>query len=208
VSTQTTFEDRLLDRLLLVVATNPGPREPGAPRPRRRRLPVATAGFASAGVVAALAVVIAGGTQAAYAIVSHPDGRVTVRLASLSDAAGLQAALRHRGIPAVVDYSATCRPVPYPPAPSVAHPNGGRPGHQVKQRSGARLQRARGRHAGVRIEVSKATHGTRGVIFTIDPSSIPAGQKLYITTYSSQMNALSVRIGSKATTPACPPTTP
>jgi hypothetical protein len=206
VSTRTTFEDRLLDQLRLVVAANPAPPEPGARQPRRRRWPVAAAGVAAAGVAAALVVVIAGGTQAAYAIDSHGDGRVTVHVASLSDAAGLQAALRARGIPAIVDYSATCRSVPYPPAPRVRH--GGRSVSQVKQRARARVQRARGMHTGVPIEVSKVTHGTRGVTFTIDPSSIPAGQKLYITTYSGEMNALSVRIGSKAPTPACPPTAP
>jgi hypothetical protein len=206
VSTQTTFEDRLLDQLRLVVAANPTPPEPSVRQPRRRRWPVAVAALPAAGVAAAIAVVTAGGTQAAYAIDSHPDGRITVHLASLTDAAGLQAALRARGVPAIVDYSATCRSVPYPPAPRVRH--GGRSISKVKQPASARLQRARGMHAGIPIEVSKVTHGTRGIIFTIDPSSIPAGQKIYITTYSGEMNALSVRIGSRATTPACPPTAP
>jgi hypothetical protein len=205
VSTQTTFEDRLLDHLRLVVAANPALPEPRVRAPRRRRWPVAAAVVAAAGVAAALAVVIAGGTQAAYAIDSHPDGRVTVHLASLSDAAGLQAALRDRSIPAIVDYSATCRSVPYPPGPSVTHPHaGGRSVSQVKQ-ARAHVPGARGMRVGVRIQVSKDAHGTRGVTFTIDPSSIPAGQKLYITTYSGEMNALSIRIGSKGPTPACPP---
>jgi hypothetical protein len=63
-------------------------------------------------------------------------------------------------------------------------------------------------HVGVRVQVSKDAQGTRGVTFTIDPGSIPAGQNVYITTYSRELNALSIGIGSKAPTPPCPPATP
>jgi hypothetical protein len=166
---------------------------------------VAAAGLAAAGLATALAVVIAGGTQAAYAIESHPDGSVTVHIASLSDAAGLQAALRARGIPAIVDYSATCRSVPFPPGSSVTRPATGRPS-EVKQ-TPARSRGRRGVHRGVRVEVSKA-RGTGGVTFRIDPSSIPVTKNVYITTYSGEMNALSIRIGSEPPTPACPPLAP
>jgi hypothetical protein len=166
---------------------------------------VAAAGLAAAGLATALAVAIAGGTQAADAIDSHPDGSVTVHLASLSDAAGLQAALRARGVPAIVDYSATCTPVPYPPGSSGTRPAPGRPS-EVKQ-TPARSPGRRGMHRGIRVEVSKAG-GPGGVTFTIDPSSIPAAKNVYITTYSGEMNALSIRIGSKPPTPACPPTAP
>jgi len=202
VSTQTIFEDRLLDRLRLVVAANPAPPEPGARPPRRRRWATAAAGLAAAGAAAVLAVIAAGGTQAAYAIDSHADGSVTVHIASLSDAAGLQAALRDRGIPAIVDYSATCKPGPGPPGVT-PRDKGARTFSEVKQAPGSGHKR----HAmqmGVRVEVSKGPNGASGVTFKIDPSSVPAGQNLYITTYSGKMNALSVRAGSKAPTPPCP----
>lgn len=208
MSTQTTFEDRLLDRLRLVVAANPAPPEPGARQPRRRRWPAAAIGLAAAGVAAVLAVVIAGGTQAAYAIDSQPDGSVTVHIASLSDAAGLQAALRNRGIAAIVDYSATCMPVPAPPTSTVTRPDtGGPPFSQVKQAPGAGHKR-HAMEVGVRVEVSKGPNGTNGVTFKIYPSSIPAGQNVYITTYSRKMNALSVRIGANPPTPPCPTAAP
>jgi hypothetical protein len=208
VTIQTTFEDRLLDRLRLVVAANSAPPEPGARHPQRRRWPAAAAGLATAGIATVLAVVIAGGTQAAYAIDSQPDGSVTVHIASLSDAAGLQAALRDRGIPAFVDYSATCRPVPAPPANSATSPDtGGPPGSQVQQAL-ARPPRTSSTRGGVWAEVSKGANGTHGVTFKIYPSSIPAGQNVYITTYSRKMNALSIKVGSKAPTPLCPPAAP
>jgi hypothetical protein len=206
VGTQTIFEDRLLDQLRSVVAANPAPPEPGARPPRRRRWAAAAAGLAAAGAAAMLAVIIAGGTQAAYAIDSQPDGSVTVHIASLSDAAGLQAALRRRGIPAIVDYSATCKPVPASPGVT-RHDKGGPTFSEVKRAPGAGHKRHAMR-VGVRIEVSKGPNGTSGVTFKIDPSSIPAGQNVYITTYSGKMNALSVRTGSKAPRPPCPPPVP
>ena len=203
---QTTFEDRLLDRLRLVVAANPAPPQPGVRLPRRHRWPAAAAGVATAGTVAALAVVVPGGTQAAYAIDSQPDGSVTVHLARLSDAAGLQAALRDRGIPAFVDYSATCTPMPTPPASRVTKPDSHAPtevqpapGHSPPIR---RMQ------AGIWVEVSRGANGPHGVTFRIYPGSIPAGKNVYITTYSRRMNALSIGIGSKAPRPPCPPPAP
>ncbi len=214
MSIQTTFEDRLLDQLRLVVAGNSASPGDGAPLPRRRRWPAAAAGLAGAGLVAALALVIAGGTPAAYAIDSQPDGSVTVKIASLRDATGLQAALRDRGIPAFVDYSATCRPapaprpVPAPPASSVIRPDTGRPPFSQVQQGPAPSPRTRDMRSGVRVEVSKDGGGTHGVTFRIDPGSIPAGQNVYITTYSRKMNALSIGIGSHPPTPPCPPAAP
>jgi hypothetical protein len=64
-----------------------------------------------------------------------------------------------------------------------------------------------GMRVGVRVQVSEAS-GAGGVVFTIDPTIIPAGQNLYITTYSREMNALSIGVGSKAPTPLCPPAGP
>jgi hypothetical protein len=53
-----------------------------------------------------------GSTPPAYAIDSHADGTITVKIGSLSDAAGLQAELRAAGVDAYVTYDAnptTCR---------------------------------------------------------------------------------------------------
>jgi hypothetical protein len=208
MTTQTTFEDRLLDRLRLVVAANSAPPERGVRQPRRRRWPLAATGLAGAAVAAALIVVIAGGTQTAYAIDTQPNGSVTVHIASLRDAAGLQEALRRRGIPALVDYSATCTRMPAPPPGGVTrHGAGGPRGFEV-HRAPAPARGARRMRVGVRVQVSRDANVTDGVMFTIDPGSIPAGQNVYITTYSREVNALSVGIGFKAPTPPCPPGAP
>jgi hypothetical protein len=61
---------------------------------------------------------------------------------------------------------------------------------------------------GARVTISRDADGPGGVTFTIDPESVPAGQNVYITTYSGEMNALSIGIGSKAPTPPCPPAAP
>lgn len=208
MTTHTTFEDRLLDRLRLVVAANAAPPQPRARQPRRRHWPLAAAGLAAAGVAAAFVIVIPGGTQAAYAIDSQPDGTVTVQIASLSDAAGLQAALRDRGIPAIVDYSATCRSVPAPPAGGATRPDPGGESSSHVERAGAPAPGKNAMQVGARVQVSKDTNGTGEVTFKIDPASIPAGENVYITTYSREMNALSIGTGSKAPTPPCPPATP
>lgn len=167
---------------------------------------MAASGLAAAGVAAALTIVIAGGTQAAYAIDSQPDGSVTVHITTLSDAAGLQAALRDKDIPAIVDYSATCTSLPSPTRNSVTSPGTGAPPFsQVEQ---APAPGTSAMQVGVRVQVSKDANGTGGVTFKIDASSIPAGRNVYITTYSGAINALSVGIGSKAPTPPCPPPAP
>jgi hypothetical protein len=197
------------ERQTLAAAAGSGRRwrVPASSHGVRARVVIA-AGVAVAAVVAILAATITGGTTDAYAIDSQPDGTVTVQIASLSDAAGLQAALRDRGIPAIVDYSATCTPVPGPPPTSVTRPEApGPPADEVEQAP----EPAPGTSAmdvGARVQVSKDTNGSGGVTFTIDPGSIPAGQNVYITTYSGEMDALSVGVGSKAPTPLCPPAAP
>jgi hypothetical protein len=114
--TTTNFEDRLLEQLRHVVADNPAPApEPIAPRRRTgARLALVGAGAAAATAVAIVATG-GGGTSDAYA--------VDARIARLSDAAGLQRALRAKGVPAVVDYrpasDATCVPAKRADVPGV-----------------------------------------------------------------------------------------
>ncbi len=205
MTSQTNFEDRLLDELRSVVAANPVSRGPTAGRSRRRRGPAAAAGFAGAGAAVAIAVGVVGGSQAAYAVEGGPGGVVTVHIASLRDAAGLQTALRHHGIPASVDYSVKCRHVPAPPGTRVAHPHrGSRPPFSEVLRAPGRRLHTRDMQSGVRVALSRGVT-SHGVMFQIDPSSIPVGKRVYITTYGRKMNALSIGIGSKAPTPPCPP---
>jgi hypothetical protein len=119
------FEDRLLRELRSVVTANGG--EP------RRRLPwaaprrVAAVGAAAAAVaVAAVAAVqfVSGGAEPAYAVNTNDDGTVTVEIASLSDAAGLESKLREAGIPAVVQYLPPGKACKQPWPTGVSDPGG------------------------------------------------------------------------------------
>jgi hypothetical protein len=97
------FEDRLLLHLQDVVRAQT-PAQTGRTHRVRNRWLAGTAVAAAAATVAAL--VMTGGASAAYAIGEH-DGTVTVTIKSLSDATGLQKALRDKGISAYVDYTPT-----------------------------------------------------------------------------------------------------
>jgi hypothetical protein len=89
------------------------PDHPAAPRsqqarfggPRRRRFSRVAAGLA-ASVAAAVAVVAGGfsGPAPAFAVQTEADGDVVVTIHQLSDAAGLEQALRDQGVDADVDY--------------------------------------------------------------------------------------------------------
>ncbi|RBQ16103.1 hypothetical protein DP939_31250 [Spongiactinospora rosea] len=115
------FEERLLSALKQDMAgrsaTDPADAgiglAPVARGPRWRRgygLAAAAAGVAA---VAATTVTIGGGLGgAAFAVTTDPDGSVGVRIDDFRDADGLEAALRRKGISAVVDYlpsGQTCR---------------------------------------------------------------------------------------------------
>ena len=130
------FEDRLLHELRGIVAA-----EPAAERERRpswtwiapRRLVPAVGTVVLAGVAAVAAVqLVGGGAAPAYAVSKNDDGTVTVEIASLEDAAGLEAKLRDAGIPAVVQYlppGKACKQ-PWPgatPAPGSLSSPGGMP---------------------------------------------------------------------------------
>src|SRR5512132_3410525 len=120
------FEERLLHELRAVVAARPAPGPAPASAPARqrarRRLVLAGAGGVAA-VLAAVAIFAGGGgTESAYAVTPRADGSVTVKISRLSDAAGLQRALRDAGVPAVVGYGASTHCPP--PATGAGHEAG------------------------------------------------------------------------------------
>jgi hypothetical protein len=130
------FEQRLLRELRQVVADgprhSPEPERPAAARKLfGRRLPLALAGGAAAAIAIAIvgALSLGGGEPSkAWAVDRNPNGTVTVRIDSLSDAAGLQRKLNDAGVPALVQYlppGKTCAgdggaPQPPPPPPGAS----------------------------------------------------------------------------------------
>lgn len=116
------FETALLSELRTIVA------ERTQRRPRRRlagplrrpsfiAVPVGVAGVAAAVVVGVGAL---SGATAAYAVATASSGDVVVTINSLSDASGLQSALRADGIDAIVSYDAGGSSTPPIPAGSGA----------------------------------------------------------------------------------------
>ena len=99
------FEERLLHELRGLVVSRPVDRGQRRAVWRRPRL-VLAGGLAAALAAAAIAgaLILSAGTQSAYAVTRNADGTVTVEIDSLSDAAGLEAALQAQGVNAVVEY--------------------------------------------------------------------------------------------------------
>ena len=97
------FESALLAQLRQQVAEHPA-RLPARPRRRLRLAAVGATGVA-ASVVAVFGLGGSGGSPA-YAVDKTSDGDVVVTVHRLDDAAGLEGALRNRGIDADVSYDA------------------------------------------------------------------------------------------------------
>ena len=116
------FETALLDELRTIV-TERGEQRPRHPlagllrRPSFIAVPVGLAGVAAAAVVGVGAL---SGATAAYAVTAAASGDVVVTINSLSDASGLQSALRADGIDAIVNYDAHGSSTPPIPAGSGA----------------------------------------------------------------------------------------
>ena len=199
MTTQTTFEDRLLTQLRQVVAANPAPTAHTAPR---RRLVIAGAGVAAASAAAAVVTIAGGGTSNAYALETQPDGSVTVHINSLRDASGLEDSLRRAGIPAVVSYSANCAPTTAP-APGDGGPSFTREQADTGQPS---LQQAgtppKGDGARAKVTSSVRVDGD-GVTFSLDPGQIDPGEKVFISTSTGRADAIGIAIGQKAPAPGC-----
>jgi hypothetical protein len=100
------FESALLLELRQHVAEHPAPEPVRARRPRRRlRLAAVGATGIAASVVAVFGLGSGGGSPA-YAVDQDSDGDVIVTVHRLDDAAGLEQALRAKGIDADVSYDA------------------------------------------------------------------------------------------------------
>jgi hypothetical protein len=130
------FESRLLARLKAHVAQRgdaaarqeASEATTGAPAWRRRGPRLAVVGaLALAGVVVALIASAGGGKgSTAFAVEPRPGGGVTIKIFSLEDASGLEAALKEAGVRAQVnwlDAGMVCREPHY--KPSVVHVPGG-----------------------------------------------------------------------------------
>jgi hypothetical protein len=210
----TPFEERLLHQLRQVVAERPAPTPASGSavtrRPaHRRRIALAGAGTAGVvGVTAAVALVAGSGgvTESAYAVTPKPDGSVTVKISSLSDADGLQRALRAAGVPAVVSYGGpmTC------PAPGPGNDGGTVEKHDTAGGSaGARsLDSAGGEPAPGTAKGPKVTGGVAtgpdGTTFTIDPGTLASGDKVYISTPDHTTRSLGLYIGKDEAGPCAP----
>lgn len=111
-SPETEFARRLRAELKAIVAERGAAADPGsspatAPGPRRRRsLRLALAGLAALAVAAVVLVVSSGSgdTARAFAVEPLQGGGVAIKIYSLEDAAGLEAALARAGIPSQVDW--------------------------------------------------------------------------------------------------------
>lgn len=195
MSTKLTFEDRLLEQLRQVVATNPASPEPVSRRSPQRRMMLVTGGVGAAAAAVVLFALGGSGASNAYAVDTQPNGFVAVHISSLSDASGLQSSLRAAGIPAVVSYSANCTP-PWAPAPVGSGPGTAQAGGHVEQTPAP----AGVNSAGVALQV---TRDADGVTFKLDPGTIGADQKLFITTATGQVDSVRITISEQAPPPAC-----
>ncbi|MQY08761.1 hypothetical protein [Actinomadura macrotermitis] len=104
------FEERRLVELKGYLAAHAGGRRVRRFRAPRRRLVLAAG--AVAGVCAAMAVVLQGGAEPAYAVTGDARGVVVITLRDFRDAPALSERLRELGVPAVVDnvpYGKWCR---------------------------------------------------------------------------------------------------
>lgn len=127
------FEQRLLDELKAVVAergdTQAAATEGATPRPAWRRAPRLALGAVAALAVAAAVLVFSSGggnTPRAFAVEPQEGGGVTIKIYSLEDAAGLEAALEEAGIRSQVTWlpaGAVCREPHY--KESIVHLPGG-----------------------------------------------------------------------------------
>ncbi|MFI6325364.1 hypothetical protein ACIBG8_48150 [Nonomuraea sp. NPDC050556] len=108
------FEDRLLSALkedIMAPAPAPVALEPVRRSRRVVGLAAAVTGVAAATTVVAL--LYGGANTPAFAVTKGGDGTIEVQINSLTDASGLAAALREKGVDAVVDYvpaGQTCKP--------------------------------------------------------------------------------------------------
>jgi hypothetical protein len=166
------FETALLDELRTIV-TERGEqraRHPLAGRLRRPSLiavPLGVAGAAAAVVVGFGAL---SGATAAYAVTTASGGDVVVMINSLSDASGLQSALRADGIDAIVNYDANGPSTPPIPAGSGAVDGGSSASGQAPAGTGPAPVTSQSSHRSSRS--ASGSSGTGPASSTGDPAPI------------------------------------
>lgn len=101
------FESALLDELRDHVATRSVPELTTPQRHPRRRVVAGVAVAAAAATAFVVASLGGPGASPAYAVEQTADGEVVVTISRLEDSAGLERALRDKGIDADVDYDPT-----------------------------------------------------------------------------------------------------
>ena len=153
------FETALLTELREHVATRPAIETVAAPVPHRRHYGRWAVGFAVA-AAAATAVVIASpggpGASPAYAVSESADGDVVVTIHRLEDSAGLEAALRDKGIDADVSFASHDRRRDH-------HLTSGRPAMPERRSRAARRRTSSTRwRSGGGGEVQQAAAGQAG----------------------------------------------
>lgn len=196
-----TFESSLLTELREHVATRSDAVPARNRRSKRLRWSALPVGAATA--ASAVAFVLLQSPAAAYAVDKSANGDVVVTIDRLSDAAGLQNALRADGINAYVNYDANLTLTPPPPgavtdthsengsqsSPTFTSEGGpGQPSHGMAVAGEA--QNGCGPAGPVNVSVTPSS-----VTFTIDASDIGDSATLYITTGGSQtgFSALQIR---------------
>jgi hypothetical protein len=203
------FETALLNELRAIVTerSQQRPRHRLARRLRRPGLiavPVGVAGVAAAAVVGVGALSRA---TAAYAVTTASSGDVVVTIHSLSDASGLQSALRADGIDAIVNYDASGSSPPPIPAGSGAVDGGASAIGRAPAGTGPAPVTSQSTHRG--SGSASGTSGTGSSTMTGDPApleirlsgngpdtiTIPAldvnnGYVLHITTSGSAASGL------------------
>jgi len=157
------FEDRLFAELVEqhgALLAQPPAHAAAPPRPRllRRRGPIAALGLAIAAAVAALVIGLShnAGTSA-YAVVTNPDGTVTVTIREIEGAAPANQRLAMLGVPVrVAPVTAGC-PVTREQLPSVQLP----PGQSA--------------------QIYRPEPGPAGFSVRIDPAAVPHGDTVLLT---------------------------
>lgn len=212
MTTPERFEDRLLHELRQVVADRPAPVAAAHTRSNRTRLAFGGVGVAAATAVFAVIATTGDVTPSAYAVQPHASGAVTVSIHSLSDASGLQRALRAAGVPAVVDYSTgvkvACATAVLgadgkPAMPTTVTGSVGVTTSVDPGVASATLPPEAGslpRDAPSTVEV-----GANGATFTIDPSTIKPGEKVYVTTVDGAVSTIGMAVATTEPAPVCPP---
>ena len=200
-----TFETSLLTERREHVATRATAQPTRSRRAKRLRWSAVPAGAAAA---TAVALVLVQSPAAAYAVDKTDNGNVVVTIDKLSDASGLQQALRDQGINAYVNYDANLvSEAPPPGAVTRSRPDSGTesgPNYTTNGAPGAsgKSDESGGSSSGMLAVQTRCGSGpvqvqmtADAVTFTISRQNVDSNSTLYITTGGSQteLSALQIR---------------